>query len=124
MRRGGHNALSTCLFLFHTMHLSSTTACQKLCLLLPAVSAFCFLLCILTTTLTVLKTLTTSGRKTVVFHLLSVTVLCRALSRVLRRVCCWWAAAEHQLLDNVCIERSIDSPVVVDQGDELGSHQC
>lgn len=48
----------------------------------------------------------------------------RILSGVLRRVCCWWVAAEHQLPDDICVEWSIDSLVVVDQGDELCSHQC
>ena len=50
----------------------------------------------------------------------------RVLRRLLRSVCCWcwWAAAEHQLPDDICVERSIDSLVVVDQGDELCSYKC
>lgn len=48
----------------------------------------------------------------------------RVLSGVLRMVCCWWVAAEHQLSYYICVERSIDSLVVVNQGDELCSHQC
>lgn len=45
----------------------------------------------------------------------------RFLRRVLRRFCCWWAAVEHQLPDDICIERSIDGLVVVDQGVEFSS---
>lgn len=48
----------------------------------------------------------------------------RFMSGVRRRVCCWWAADEHQLPDDICVERSIDTLVVVYQGDELGSDQC
>lgn len=46
------------------------------------------------------------------------------LSAVLRRVCGGWTAAEHQLPDDIRVERSIDTPVVVNQGDELCSQQC
>ncbi len=48
----------------------------------------------------------------------------RFVRRVLLLVCCWRAAAENQLPDNIGIERSIDKLVVVDQGDELCSYHC
>jgi len=44
-------------------------------------------------------------------------------SGVLWRVCCRCAAPEHQLLDDLRVERSIHNLVVVNQGDELRSQR-